>query len=172
MSNMSLALPPKPRVISTTRNKLAIVAAKHNELYTDALVDHVIEELGDFLPLARVDLVRVPGAFEIPVAVKALLELEQPVCVIALGVLIRGETSHADLVARCVTDALQQLALEYKTPIIHEVLLVEDDDQAHERCLGEELNRGIEAARAAAAMVEIFSELDHGGSLRMHPSNV
>lgn len=169
---MSLALPPKPRVINTKRNKLAIVAAKYNEVYTDALVDHVIDELGDYLPQARVDLIRVPGAFEIPVAVKALLELEEPICVIALGVLIRGETAHADLVATCVTNALQQLALEYKTPIIHEVLLVATEAQAQARCLGEEMNRGVEAARAAAAMVEVFSELDRGGSLRMHPSNV
>ena len=126
----------------------------------------------DYLPQARVDLIRVPGAFEIPVAVKALLELEAPICVIALGVIIRGETAHADLVASSVTDALQQLALEYNTPIIHEVLLVEDEAQAHVRCLGEEMNRGIEAARAAAAMVEVFSELDRSGSLRMLPSNV
>lgn len=169
---MSLALPPQPRVITTKRNKLAIVAAKYNESYTDALVDNVIEELGEYLPQARVDLVRVPGAFEIPVAVKALMELEEPVCVIALGVLIRGETAHADLVARSVTDALQQLALEYKTPVINEVLLVDNEEQAQARCLGGEMNRGIEAARAAAAMVEVFGELDRGGSLRMHPSNV
>lgn len=168
---MSSALPPKPRVLNSKLNKLAIVASKYNEVYTDALVNNVIDELGDYLPQARVDLIRVPGAFEIPVSVKALLELEEPVCVIALGVIIRGETAHADLVARCVTDALQQLALEYKTPIIHEVLLVEDEAQAHARCLGDQLNRGIEAARAAAAMVEVFSELDRGGSLRMHPSN-
>jgi 6,7-dimethyl-8-ribityllumazine synthase len=169
---MSLALPPKPRVLNTKGKKLAIVASKYNEVYSDALVDHVIEELVDYLPQARVDLIRVPGAFEIPVAVKALLELEAPICVIALGVIIRGETAHADLVASSVTDALQQLALEYDTPIIHEVLLVEDEAQAHVRCLGEEMNRGIEAARAAAAMVEVFSELDRSGSLRMLPSNV
>ncbi|MFP6899070.1 MAG: 6,7-dimethyl-8-ribityllumazine synthase [Roseibacillus sp.] len=169
---MSLALPPKPRVLNTKGKKLAIVASKYNEVYSDALVDHVIEELVDYLPQARVDLIRVPGAFEIPVAVKALLELEAPICVIALGVIIRGETAHADLVASSVTDALQQLALEYNTPIIHEVLLVEDEAQAHVRCLGEEMNRGIEAARAAAAMVEVFSELDRSGSLRMLPSNV
>ena len=169
---MSLALPPKPRLINTKRNKLAIVAAKYNEAYTDALVDNVIDELGEYLPQARVDLVRVPGAFEIPVAVKALLELEQPVWIIALGVLIRGETAHADLVAGSVTDALQNLALEYKTPVIHDVLLVADEAQAQARCLGEEMNRGVEAARAAVAMVEVFGELDRGGSLRMHPSNV
>ena len=168
---MSLSLPRKPRVLNNKYSKLAIVASKYNEIYSDGLVDNVIDELSHYLPQARVDLIRVPGAFEIPVTIKALLELEQPICVIALGVIIRGATSHADLVARNVTDALQQLALEYRTPVIHEVLLVEDEAQAHIRCLGDELNRGVEAARTAASMVEIFSELDRKGSLRIQPKN-
>ena len=168
---MSLSLPRKPRILNNKYSKLAIVASKYNEVYSDGLVDNVIDELSHYLPQARVDLIRVPGAFEIPVAIKALLELEQPICVIALGVIIRGDTSHADLVARNVTDALQQLALEYRTPVIHEVLLVEDEAQAHVRCLGDELNREVEAARTAASMVEIFSELDRKGSLRIQSKN-
>ena len=108
---MSLELPRKPRLLNTKQTKLAIVASKYNEVYSDALVDNVIDELSHHLPQARVDLVRVPGAFEIPLAIKALLELEQPVCAIALGVIIRGETPHADLIARTVTASLQQLAL-------------------------------------------------------------
>lgn len=169
---MSLAVPPKPRMIGTKRIRLAIVASKYNERYTDALVNSVIEELGEYLPQARVDLIRVPGAFEIPVTVKAILELEQPSLVIALGVIIAGETAHADLVARSVTDALQQLALQHNTPIIHEVLLLQDEAQAIQRCLNKDMNRGIEAARAAAAMVEVFNEIDRSGKLRMHPTNV
>ena len=169
---MSSELPRKPRVFNTKRSRLAIVASNYNERYADALVDSVIDELGDFLPQARVDLVRVPGAFEIPVAVRALLDLEQPTCVIALGVLIRGETRHADLVATSVCDTLQRMAVESHTPIINEVLLLDNEEQAKLRCLDEDRNRGIEAARAAAAMVEVFGELDRGGNLRMHPSNV
>ncbi len=168
---MSTALPPKPRVLSNRRTKLAIVASKFNERYTDAMVDRAIEELGAYLPQARVDLVRVPGAFEIPVAAKAVLELEQPRCVIALGVLIRGQTSHADLVATSVTEALQNLALEFTTPVIHEVLLLDNEEQAHRRCLADDLNRGREAARAAAAMIEVFAELDSTEHLRMRPNN-
>lgn len=169
---MSQALPPKPRVIATKQNPLAIVASKYNDSYTDALVDSTIEELAEYLPHARVDLIRVPGAFEIPVVVKTLLEQESPICVIALGVLIRGQTEHADMVAHSVTDALQRLAIEFRTPIIHEVLLLNDEAQAEERCVGKEQNRGIEAARAAASMVEVFTELERSGSIRMHPSQV
>jgi 6,7-dimethyl-8-ribityllumazine synthase len=168
---MSLEISRKPRIFNAKHNKLAIVASKYNEVYSDGLVDNAIEELSELLPQARVDLIRVPGAFEIPVVIKSLLELEQPICAIALGVIIQGETAHADLVARSVIDALQQLSLDYITPVINEVLLVADEAQAHVRCLGDELNRGIEAARAAASMVEIFSELDRGGSLRTQPKD-
>jgi 6,7-dimethyl-8-ribityllumazine synthase len=169
---MSTSLPPKPRVINTKRNRIAIVASKYNERYSDALVDFVIDELGDYLPQARVDLIRVPGAFEIPVTVRAIIELEAPSCVIALGVIIQGQTEHANLVGSAVTDALQNLAVQYTTPVINEVLLLENEEQADQRCLDEDLNRGIEAARAAATMVEVFNELNRKGKLRMQPRNV
>ncbi len=79
---------------------------------------------------------------------------------IALGLIIRGSTEHADLVGRSVTDSLQQLAIQSLRPVIHEVLLVDDEKQAYARCIGAKLNRGREAARAAAAMIDVFQELD------------
>lgn len=156
---MSSALPPKPRIIGP-KVRVCIVAAKYNEQFTDALVDNAMEELAELVPQARVDLIRVPGAFEIPVAIASVIERDPPACIIALGLILRGATQHADLVARAVTDALMRLSLESKRPIINEVLLVEDEKQAYARCIGEKLNRGKEAARAAAAMIDIFIELD------------
>jgi 6,7-dimethyl-8-ribityllumazine synthase len=156
---MSSALPPKPRIIGP-KVRICIVAAKYNEQFTDALVDNAVEEINELVPQARVDLIRVPGAFEIPVAVASILERDPPACVIALGLILRGATQHADLVARAVTDALMRLSLESRRPIINEVLLVEDEKQAYARCIGTKLNRGKEAARAAAAMIDIFIELD------------
>ena len=143
------------------------MASKYNEQYTDAMVDNAIEELGELVPQGRVDLIRVPGAFEIPVMVASVLDRDPPACIIALGLIIRGATAHADLVARSVTDSLQQLALESLRPVIHEVLLVEDEKQAYARCIGAQLNRGKEAARAAASMIDIFQELD-----RSMPKNI
>ncbi len=140
--------------------RICIVASKYNEQFTDALVENAIEELGELVPQGRVDLVRVPGAFEIPVMIASILERDPPACVIALGLIIRGSTEHADLVGSSVTDALQQLAIKSLRPIIHEVLLVDDEKQAYARCIGAQLNRGKEAARAAAAMIDIFQELD------------
>lgn len=156
---MSSAFQPKPRIIGP-KVRICIVASKYNEQYTDALVENAIEELGELVPQGRIDLIRVPGAFEIAVMVAAVLEREPPACIIALGLIIRGSTDHADLVGRCVTDALQQLAVQSLRPIIHEVLLVADEKQAYARCIGNQLNRGREAARAAAAMIDTFQELD------------
>jgi 6,7-dimethyl-8-ribityllumazine synthase len=156
---MSTALPPKPRQIGP-RVRVCIVAAKYNEQFADALVDNVVEEIGELMPATRIDLVRVPGAFEIPVAAASVIQRQRPACVIALGVILKGATAHADLVARSVTEALQGLAVSTCVPVINEVLLLEDEKQAYARCIGANLNRGKEAARAAAAMVDVFMELD------------
>ena len=156
---MSSALPPKPRIIGP-KVRVCIVASKYNETFTDALVDNAIDELTELVPQGRVDLIRVPGAFEIPVMVAEIITRSAPVCVIALGVIIRGATDHADLVASSVTSELQKIAVATGTPVIHEVLLVADEKQAYARCIGEQLNRGKEAARAAAAMIDVFQELD------------
>jgi len=102
----------------------------------------------------------VPGAFEVPGMVATIIERSAPSCVIALGVIIRGATQHADLVGAAVTTALQNIAVETMVPVIHEVLLVDDEKQAYARCIGEKLNRGKEAARVAAAMIDIYQELD------------
>jgi len=70
---MSTALPPKPRIIGQ-KIRLVIVAAKYNEQFADALLENTIEELGEVLPNARIDLIRVPGAFEIPVTIETVLD--------------------------------------------------------------------------------------------------
>lgn len=156
---MSNALPPKPRIIGP-KVRICIVASKYNEEFTDALVENAIEELNELIPQGRIDLIRVPGAFEIPVMVASVLDHEPPACVIALGLIIRGDTAHADLVSHSVTDALQHLAVKHLCPVIHEVLVVDDEKQAYARCIGSKLNRGTEAARAAAAMIDVCHELE------------
>jgi 6,7-dimethyl-8-ribityllumazine synthase len=164
---MSSALPPKPRIVGP-KVRICIIASKYNEQFTDSLVENAIEELGELVPQGRIDLIRVPGAFEIPVMVASILDRDPPACIIALGLIIRGATQHADLIASSITDALQRLAVESLRPIIHEVLLVEDEKQAYARCIGTQLNRGREAARAAASMIDIYQELDR--SMPRHSS--
>jgi 6,7-dimethyl-8-ribityllumazine synthase len=156
---MSNALQPKPRIIGQ-KVRVCIVASKYNEKFTDALVENAIEELGNLIPMARIDLIRVPGAFEVPVVVANVLDREYVNCVIALGLLIRGDTGHADLVAASVTDSLQRLATDHLIPVIHEVLLVDDEKQAYARCIASSMNRGREAARAAAGIIDVFTEVE------------
>jgi 6,7-dimethyl-8-ribityllumazine synthase len=156
---MSTALQPKPRIIGQ-KAKVSIVASKYNEQYTDSLVENAISELGELIPMARIDLIRVPGAFEIPVVVSKLMQRNNINCIIALGVIIRGDTHHADLVASSVTQSLQNLAVSNCVPIIHEVLLVEDEKQAHARCIAASMNRGREAAKAAVGMIDIFTQIE------------
>lgn len=155
---MSNALQPKPRIFGQ-KVRVCIVASKYNEKFTDTLVENTIEELGNLIPRARIDLIRVPGAFEIPLLVAKVLDRKQVNCVIALGLLIRGDTGHADLIAATVTDSLQRLAIDHLIPVIHEVLLVDDENQAYARCIAEPKNRGREAARAAAGIIDVFAEL-------------
>lgn len=168
---MSNAMPPKPRMIGP-KVRICIVASKYNEEFTDSMVENAVEELNELVPYGRVDVIRVPGAFEIPVMVSTIFDRDPVACVIALGVIIRGDTAHADLVAESVTLSLQAMAVERKCPVIHEVLLVNDEKQAYARCIGSKLNRGREAARAAAAMIDVFHELDRSMPVRPKISKV
>ena len=167
MSSNSLA--PKPRSIGTRRT-ISIVASLYNDELVNSLLNSTIEELRRIMPSITVPVYRVPGAFEIPVCVKHLIENNTNDALIALGVIIKGETDHADLVGSSVTTSLQNLALAHNIPIIHEVLLTENREQAVERCQGAK-NRGLEAAKAAVTMAELFSSLNAIKDRRTSTSN-
>jgi len=152
-------LPPKPRILGR-KSRIVVVASRYNSAYTDALVENTIEELLRQVPEASVDLHQVPGAFEIPFAVEYIARHTQPEAIIALGVIIRGETAHADLVAGSITEALQTTATTRLIPVIHEVLLVNNKEQAEERTMGERHNRGREAARACAMMLGLVEKFN------------
>lgn len=141
--------------------RVSIVASEYNRRYTDALLKMCRDELRLLAPHASVHEIRVPGAFEIPVTVNRELAKAarvRPDVVIALGVIIRGSTAHADLIGEAITRELLRAACEELVPVIHEVLLLQNERQAEERCMGEELNRGREAARAAVAMYRVTQE--------------
>ena len=166
---MSKVLPPKPRS-ANHKTTITIVASQYNAEFTDALVENAHKELTELAPNAQIDLVRVPGAFEIPATVEMIMRSEKPACVIALGLIIRGQTAHADLVAESVTHALQQIAVSHATPVVHEVILCSDKKQAYARCVGSKLNRGKEAARAAVSITDTFNQLKRN-TARVYPSN-
>lgn len=157
--DMSKTLPMRPRLAPKATLTFAIVASEYNAQFVQPLVDHTFRELNMLEPGATINLVPAPGSFEIPLLVKSLAELDRYNAIIALGVLIQGETAHATLVAQAVTNALMDISLTHHVPVIHEVLLVENESQARVRCMEGEINRGLEAARAAVAAARSLRDI-------------
>ena len=139
--------------------RIAIVASRYNAKYVDCMLRAAKAEL--IAAKATVEVLRVPGAFEIPAVASALaLRLAKPVdAIVCLGVILRGETTHAEHIGQAVTDALMQLQVDHTLPVIHEVLLLENVDQAKKRCLDSSHNRGVEAAQTAIEMTRVMARL-------------
>ena len=155
---MSTAVAPRPRVIATKR-AFTIVASRFNAEYVQGLVNHATDELRSLAPAAVVTLHQVPGAFEIPIVVREIAAKRNVDAILAVGVVLKGSTTHAEHLSHSVTNALQQIAIEDGVPVINAVLSLENEEQARERCLEKQINRGIEAARAAVEIASVMSEL-------------
>ena len=156
---MSSAVPTRPRLSVGAKRVFTLVASQFNAEYVQGLVNHATEELRELSPSALVTLHQVPGAFEIPIVVRELALQKRADAIIAIAVIIQGSTSHAAHLSHSVTNALQQIAIDYGVPVINTVLSVENETQARERCLEKKINRGIDAARAAVAIANVMSEL-------------
>jgi 6,7-dimethyl-8-ribityllumazine synthase len=138
----------------------AIVASKYNARYVDSMVRAATAELKR--AGSKVRIVRVPGAFEIPV-VAAKLALDRPnglAAIICLGVIFQGQTSHAQHIGWGVTHALAQIQIKRHIPVIHGVFIFEKEEHARVRCLGRKHNRGREAALTALQMAVVMAGLD------------
>ena len=155
---MSKAAPSRPRGDKRKRT-FYIVASRFNPHYVDGLVDHVMQELRALAPDATISLHRVPGAFEMPVVVREVASRKNTDAVIACGVILQGETNHAQNLSCSVTDALQRIAVEHGVPVINVVLSFDNELQARARCLENKINRGTEAARAAVEIANVMSDL-------------
>ena len=156
---MSNAITPRPRVHGTVKRHFIIVASQFNPNYVQGLVDHFTAELRALAPAATLALYQVPGAFEIPVVVREVASQKRGDAIIAVGVILKGETNHAENLSRSVTDALQRIAVTHGLPVIDIVLSFDDEEQARARCLENEINRGSEAARAAVEISNVMAKL-------------
>ena len=143
--------------------RFAIVASKYNARYVDAMLRAAKAEI--LRAGGTVQIIRVPGAYEIPVVAARLARVSRSTDhaalagIICLGVILRGATTHAQHIGEVVSNALAQIQVTHETPIIHEVLLLENEAQARERCLGKKHNRGTEAAQAAIEMARVMAEI-------------
>lgn len=143
-----------------TGGDFAIVASNYNKKYVDSMVNAAKRRL-ERAGANSIYIARVPGAYEIPVVVANLLvnSPKKYSAIICLGVIIKGETAHADLIGTAVTNALTRMQIEYLTPIIHEVLLLNSIEQAIKRCLDPKHNRGLEAAETAIEMANVIKSI-------------
>jgi 6,7-dimethyl-8-ribityllumazine synthase len=151
--------PVKTRKWNARESEFAIVASRYNARYVDAMLQAAVRELKR-ARAKRIQVVRVPGAYEIPVAVARLLQGRAWAGIICLGVIIRGETVHAQQIGDAVSASLARLQTGHLVPVIHEVLLLENEAQARARCLGKTHNRGAEAAQTALEMARVMESLE------------
>lgn len=138
-----------------TRRGVGIVAAKFNGDVTNRLLESALGEL-DKVGIGRetVTVLTVPGAFELPLGAMALAKTRRYSCIVALGCVIRGETSHFDYVAGEASSGLQLAALETGVPVAFGLLTVDTLQQALARA-----DKGAEAVRTALEMADVFSQL-------------
>jgi 6,7-dimethyl-8-ribityllumazine synthase len=158
---MSKAAESRPRADKRKRT-FCIVASRFNTQYVDGLVDHAAAELRALAPKGAILVHRVPGAFEIPVVVREVASRQGADAIIACGVILQGETNHAQNLSRSVTDALQCIAIENSVPVINVVLSFDNEAQARARCLENKINRGTEAARAAVEIADVLADIRGG----------
>jgi 6,7-dimethyl-8-ribityllumazine synthase len=140
--------------------RFSIVAARFNEFIVDRLVEGARDTLRRHgVDDGRVSLVRVPGAFEIPVACKHVAESGKVHAIIALGCVIRGATAHFELVAGEAAKGCGQVAMATGVPVVFGVLTTDTIEQAIERAGTKAGNKGSESALSALEMVSLVAQL-------------
>jgi 6,7-dimethyl-8-ribityllumazine synthase len=139
---------------------IGIVASRFNSFIVDRLLDACLKTLrAAGLNDEDIIIVRVPGAFEIPIATQLLIESRNCDAVVTLGTVIRGETPHFEYIASECAHGVSQVALKHNVPVIFGVLTVDNVDQALDRAGSEESNKGAEAARAALEMINTLRKI-------------
>lgn len=142
--------------------RFAVAASRFNGGVTTKLVDGALECLVKHgVVLDDIDVVWVPGAWELPAAAERLLASDRYDAIVAVGAVIRGETPHFDFVAGEAARGLADLQREFSVPIGFGLLTTDTEEQALARAGGAHGNKGWDAALAALEMVDLFARLDH-----------
>lgn len=148
-----------PKIPQVPNSRFAIVASRFNPAYVHSMV-RAAEQTLKAGGAARVDTHRVPGAFEIPVVAATLARSRVRYdAVLCFGVILQGETTHAQHIGQATSHALAQLQVETGVPMIHGVYLFDTPQQAEVRCLDPKHNRGRELARTALEMALLLKTL-------------
>ncbi len=141
--------------------KFAIVVARFNSFIVESLLEGALDTLKRVGDVADQDItvVRIPGAFELPLAVQKIAASGKYDGIIALGAVIRGGTPHFEYVAGECVKGIAQVSMQYSTPVAFGVLTVESIEQAIERAGTKMGNKGGEAAMSALEMVNVLAQL-------------
>lgn len=140
--------------------RFAIVASRWNPRIVDALVEAARSTLQDHgVDAEAIDVIRVPGAWEIPQVAAQVATDRRYAALIALGCVVRGETRHYEQVADGCAEGLMQVSLQHRVPVLNGVLAVERHEDAQARAGGVHGNKGEEAALAAIEMVDLLEQL-------------
>ena len=140
--------------------RFAIIASRWNARITDVLVTGARQSLaGNGVAEAAIDVVRVPGAWELPLVAAQLAAAGKHAAIIALGCVIRGDTRHYEHVADRCAEGLMRVQLDHRLPVLNGVLAVERVEDAEARAGGSHGNKGEEAALAALEMVNLVEQL-------------
>jgi 6,7-dimethyl-8-ribityllumazine synthase len=156
-------MPERTGALRPVRNaRYAIVASRWNPRIVDALVGGAVRALGEHgVATESIDIVRVPGAWEIPLAAARLASDAQHAAIIALGCVVRGDTRHYEHVADGCANGLMRVALDFRIPVLNGVLAVEKHADAEARAGGARGNKGEEVALAALEMADLVVQLGH-----------
>jgi 6,7-dimethyl-8-ribityllumazine synthase len=142
------------------RRSVGIVVSRFNGDITTRLLEGALQTLTEAGVLReRIDVMPVPGAFELPLGAMALAKTRRYACIVALGCVIRGDTPHFEYVAGEAASGLQLAGLETGVPVAFGLLTCDSRRQAEERAGGEKGNKGAEAARTALEMADALSRL-------------
>ncbi len=156
-----------PRVLegqlSAEGIRFGIIVSRFNDFISSRLVEGAMDALlRHGATEEQVSVIKVPGAFEIPLTAKKLAESGRYDAVICLGAVIRGSTPHFDYIAAEVSKGIASVALESRIPVTFGVLTTDNLEQAIERAGSKSGNKGYDVAMAAIEMVNLFKELESG----------
>ena len=147
-----------PEIVPGSR--IAVVAARYNSDIVERLLSGCLSTLSDKgVDDKDISVIKVPGAFELPLAARRMAERADIDAVIALGAVIRGETAHFDYVCGECAHGLARASLDSDKPVIFGVLTVDNERQAHQRTGDGQDNKGVEAANAALEMISVLRRI-------------
>jgi 6,7-dimethyl-8-ribityllumazine synthase len=155
----------QPKVIEaellTADLRFVLVAARFNDFVVGPLVRGALDALKRHGVLdEQIDIVRVPGAFELPIVVRKLAQSQRYDAIITLGAVIRGETPHFDFVAGECAAGISRIALEFGVPVAFGVLTTDTVEQAMDRAGGKAGNKGADCALVAIEMANLLRRLE------------